>query len=269
MTVQVNGLPRSVRGNIKITGPAKTTRRVNTTTKLTGIAPGTYNVSAQPVVWDANTYRPTITRCLAPGRCSFLFHGRITVTARQSVTVRVTYAPAEPLTPPSYRTPVGSPQPSAEGPLSSKKSESGGWSVTISVPKGGPQTQAAGVVSFPIPLKKGEKVKITYRNAQQALEPKPPCLGSVNDPAAEPGNLCVYRGGAGFGSGENEDKNAKFVQVENFFGETINETGEANSGDLGVLLIFRTNEFASEGAPLTLAKEASLTAAGSWALTAK
>jgi hypothetical protein len=91
----------------------------------------------------------------------------------------------------------------------------------------------------------------------------------VNEPVAEPGNLCVYRGGAGFGSKENEDKNAKFVQFEDFFGETVTETGEGNSGALGILIIFRTNEFGVEGAHLTLAKEAELTAAGSWAVTAK
>jgi hypothetical protein len=52
-------------------------------------------------------------------------------------------------------------------------------------------------------------------------------------------------------------------------GETISETGQASSGDLGVLVVFGTNEFAAEGGHLTPAKEASLTASGSWALTAR
>jgi hypothetical protein len=118
-------------------------------------------------------------------------------------------------------------------------------------------------------LKKGETARFIYRTAAESTKPEAPCLGSVNEPVAEPGNLCVYRGGVGFGSRESEDKNAKFVQFEDFLGETIKETGEANSGDLGVLIIFRTNEFATEGARLALAKEATLTAAGSWAVTAR
>jgi hypothetical protein len=278
MTVQVGGLPRHVRGNVKLTGPGKKARRITTTTKLTGIAPGSYTVTAQPIVSGTSTYRPTVSLCSASGRCSSSSHGRITLKGGQHAIVRITYAarkqitsPGSPITPglPGSTPPGGTPPPAPEARLSSRKSESGGWSATISVPAGGPQTQADGVVSFPTPLARGEKVKFTYRNEREALEPKAPCLGSVNEPVAEPGNLCVYRGGAGSGSKENEDKNAKFVQFEDFFGETIKETGEANSGDLGVLIVFRTNEFATEGPHLTLAKEAQLTAAGSWAVTAK
>jgi hypothetical protein len=278
MTVEVGGLPRHVRGIVKLTGPGKKSRRITATTRLTGIAPGTYTVTARPVVSGASTYYPTIGLCSAFGRCSSGSHGRITLRGRQRAIVRVTYAIGKPVSspgspgspgPPGSPSTGGTRQSSPEGSLSSKKSEAGGWSATISVPVGGPQTQADGVVSFPTSLARGEKVKFTYRTEREALEPKPPCLGSVNEPVAEPGNLCVYRGGAGFGSTENEDKNAKFVQFEDFFGETITKTGEANSGDLGVLIIFRTDEFAIEGAHLALAKEAELTAAGSWAVTAK
>jgi hypothetical protein len=281
ITVLVGGLPRHLRGSVKLTGPGKKSRRITTTTKLTGITPGTYTVTAQAIVSGASTYHPTVSVCSASGRCSSPAHGRIALKAGQRASVRVTYAarkagttpgsPGSPGTPgtPGSPSPGGTPQSSLEGRLSSKKSESSGWSATISVPVGGPQTQADGVVSFPIPLAKGEKVKFTYRNEREALGPTAPCLGSVNEPVAEPGNLCVYRGGAGYGSKENEDANAKFVQFEDFFGETVNETGEGNSGDLGVLIIFRTNEFGKEGAHLTLAKEAHLTASGSWGVTAK
>jgi hypothetical protein len=278
MTVEIGGLPRHVHGNVKLTGPGKKSRRITTTTKLTGIGPGTYTVTAQAVVSGARTYHPTISLCSASSRCSTGSPGRIKLKGRQRAIVRVTYAirnpttsPGSPGSPgsPSSPSPGGTPQSSPEGRLAPKRSESGGWSATISVPSGGPQTQADGVVSFPTPLARGEKVKFTYRNEREAIEPKAPCLGSVNEPVAEPGNLCVYRGGAGFGSKENEDRNAKFVQFEDLFGETIKETGEANSGDLGVLIIFRTTEFGIEGAHLALAKEAELTAAGSWAVTAK
>ena len=260
------------RGKVRLTGPGKKSRPITTTTKLTGISPGTYTVNAQPVVSGASTYYATVSLCSSSSRCSTGSHGRINLKGRQRAIVRVTYAARKAATSPNSPgspSPAGTPQSSSEGRLAPKKSESGGWSATISVPSGGPQTQADGVVSFPTPLPRGEKVKFTYRNEREALEPKAPCLGSVNEPVAEPGNLCVYRGGAGFGSKENEDRNTKFVQFEDFFGETIRETGEANSGDLGVLIIFRTNEFGVEGAHLTLAKEAELTAAGSWAVTAK
>jgi hypothetical protein len=278
MTVEVAGLPRHIRGNVKLTGPGKKSRVITATSKLMGVAPGTYTVTAQPVISGASTYHPTISLCSASSRCSTRSHVRITLKGRQRAIVRVTYAARKPITSPGSPgspgsagspSPAGTPQSSPEGRLFSKKSESGGWSATISVPIGGPQTQADGVVSFPIPLARGEKVKFTYRNEREAIEPKAPCLGSVNEPVAEPGNLCIYRGGAGFGSNENEDKNAKFVQFEDLFGETVKETGEANSGDLGVLIVFRTNEFALEGTHQPLAKEAKLTAAGSWAVTAK
>jgi hypothetical protein len=131
------------------------------------------------------------------------------------------------------------------------------------------------VVSFPIPLKLNEVVKLNYRNETESLGAIAPCLGSTTEPTVEAGNLCTYRGGAGLGSKETGigtiDKNAKFVRFQDFFGEVITETGgPGNSGDLGVDIVFRTNEYKEE-APLvtSLAKESNLTAQGSWAVTAK
>jgi hypothetical protein len=162
------------------------------------------------------------------------------------------------------------------GTLASKAQESGGWTATISVPKGGRQAQVQGVISFPIPLKKEENVKLNYRTEAESLGAIAPCDGSVNEPTVEPGNLCTYRGGAGLGSKETGsgpiDTNAKFKRFEDFFGEVIEETGFAApaSGVLGVDMVFRTNEFKEEGTVITsLAKEASLNAKGSWAVTAK
>jgi hypothetical protein len=268
VTVEVNGLPRHVRGNVKLTARGKKSRRITATTTVRGIAPGTYTVSAQPVVWAASAYHPTITLCSASGRCSSPSHGLITVKAHQHVTVHVTYAVRKPVTPPSSPSPVGRPQPSPQGTLAPKGSGSGGWSVTISVPAGGPQTQADAVVSFPIPLGPGFKPKLVYRNETQALEPKSPCLGSPNEPVAEPGFLCVYRGG-NFGSKESEDANAKFLGFQDPLGQNITQANEGvNFGPVAVLIVFRTTEFNAAGEPLTLAKQARLTASGSWALTA-
>jgi hypothetical protein len=272
VTVVVNGLPRRVRASVKLTGPGKKSRRITTTTKLEGIAAGTYTVSARPVVWDASTYRPTITLCSASSRCSSPSHGLIIVKAHQRVTVRVAYAVLKPVTPPSSPSPGGSSQPSPEGKgtLASKRSESGIWSATISEAAGAPQTQADGVVSLPIPLAEEEKIIVTYRNEAQALQPTAPCLGSPDEPVAEPGNLCVYRG-SGFGSKEIEDKNAKFFDFQDAFGHGIasGTATEGVAGHTGILIVFRTNEFNAAGNPVTLAKEAHLTASGSWSLTAK
>jgi hypothetical protein len=156
--------------------------------------------------------------------------------------------------------------------LKSKGTETGGWSATMRAATGTEQAETQGVASFPIPLKVGEKVKLNYRTEEQSKTPAAPCLGSVNEPIAEPGNLCAYRGGAGSGSKETGegsiDRNAKFVKFEDFFGESFAETGFENSGDLGVDIVFRTTEY-NEGEPVTLKAEAILNAKGSWAVTAK
>jgi hypothetical protein len=156
--------------------------------------------------------------------------------------------------------------------LKPKGVETGGWSATISALKGALQVQADAVVAFPIPLAKGETVKFTYRTATEAAAPKAPCFGSVNEPVAEGtllagGNLCVYRGGVGLGSKESEDENAKEVQFEDFLGEPVTATGEANSGDLGVNVVFRTTTFTTP-VHSTLPANAYLVAKGSWALKA-
>jgi hypothetical protein len=156
--------------------------------------------------------------------------------------------------------------------LKSKATETGGWSATMRAASGTEQAETQGVVSFPIPLKVNEQVKLNYRDEAQSASPAAPCLGSATEPIAEAGNLCVYRGGAGSGSKEKGggtiDKNAKFVKFEDFLGESFAETGLANSGDLGVDVVFRTTEY-NEEEPLTLKTEAGLNAKGSWAVTAK
>ena len=136
--------------------------------------------------------------------------------------------------------------------------------------------QTDGVVSFPIPLQTNEKIKLNYRNEVQSETPESPCLGTPTEPIAEAGNLCVYRGGAGLGSKESGpgtvDQNAHFAMFEDSFGDAYangSETsGGANSGDEGILIVFRTNEYTPE-TPKTIKTEAHLTAQGSWAVTAK
>jgi Collagen triple helix repeat (20 copies) len=159
--------------------------------------------------------------------------------------------------------------------LVSKGTETGAWSATIHAPAGTEQVQTQAAASFPIKLKTNEAVTLTYRNEEQSLAPAPPCLGSAQEPLAEPGNFCTYRGGNTAGIKEkgvevgNIDKNAKFFAFNGANGEHITKTGLANEGDESVLLVFRTNEFSEETPIDKIALESNLNAQGSWAVTAK
>jgi hypothetical protein len=157
--------------------------------------------------------------------------------------------------------------------LKSKATETGGWSATIHAPAGTVQEQTQAAISYPIPLKAKTAVKLTYRNEMEALLVMAPCLGSVDEPTAEAGNLCVYRGGMDVGAKEkgvevgNVDENAAFSHFASAAGETLTTTGLANAGDESIAVDFRTTEF-SNTTPLKLVKESNLNAKGSWALTA-
>jgi hypothetical protein len=161
--------------------------------------------------------------------------------------------------------------------LKPKFAETGGWSAHISVPLGGPQAESDGVVSFnpKYPLEPST-LKLNYRNEAEALAPKLPCVGSVNEPQAERGNLCVYRG-VTFGK-EAQDKDIREPNAagntEGFrtaFGEAIASGGECNkeSGNCqsAVMVVFRTNQFA-EPATTTVTEFAYLDTRGTWAVTA-
>jgi hypothetical protein len=169
----------------------------------------------------------------------------------------------------------------AFGELASGASETGGWAVTITGVTGDPQVQADGVISFPIPVHKApelEGLPITYRNGTESGTPKTPCLGSPNEPVAEKGHLCVYRGVGGIGSEETQDKGvggkatptAPTVPFfEDFTGTKLTEINEGH-GRLGVDIVFRTNQFeATSPALATLTETAYMVAKGSWAVTEK
>jgi hypothetical protein len=85
----------------------------------------------------------------------------------------------------------------------------------------------------------------------------------VVEPVAEPGNLCVYRGG-NFGSLEREDKNAAFSQFRTPLG-----VGAGEPSRLGQEVLFRSSEFNEEAPVEALAPASapvSLTAEGSWSM---
>jgi hypothetical protein len=162
--------------------------------------------------------------------------------------------------------------------LKPKVAETGTWTAAIAVPAGGPQEQANGVVSFnpKYPLEPST-LKLKYRNEAEALAPQPPCIGSVNEPQAEKGNLCVYRGQTR--AKETADKEIIEPKDEPIpagafaapFGEFIANGGECNKEtgqcQTGVVVVFRTKGFLETGGG-TVSGFAYLNAWGSWAVTA-
>jgi hypothetical protein len=130
------------------------------------------------------------------------------------------------------------------------------------------------VVSYPIKLceepSTGNEPQLflKYVNETNAEAPGsvPGCVGSVNEPIAEPENLCVYRGG-NFGSLEKFDKNAGFSEFHEPNGLGLGEVGA-----LGQLIVFRSTEFNQE-APIEKLSAANspvrLTAEGSWSMRVK
>jgi len=131
--------------------------------------------------------------------------------------------------------------------------------------KGGPQLQAMGVVSYPIPL--AEHVTAVYRNEEQSATPESPCNGSVNAPSAEEGFLCVYTGG-NFGSEEKQWKNAQFFTFEDPFGNFTSPIVTDKGGLLGELIVFRTKEFNEEEPIENIKSQSYLSTGGSWAVRA-
>jgi hypothetical protein len=161
--------------------------------------------------------------------------------------------------------------------LNAKVTEQGTWSAHISVPTGGPQAEADGVVSFnpKYPIEPST-LKLKYKNETESQVPALPCIGSVNEPVAQKGNLCVYRG---LQKGkEAEDTNITepaaiplpWGTFATPLGEFIANGGECNKENgqcqNGVVVIFRTAQFGEPRVKVTA--ESYLDAKGSWAVTA-
>ena len=130
--------------------------------------------------------------------------------------------------------------------------------------------QANVPITYQVPLCKetstgnNPQLRLNYVNEKNAEIPGsvPGCVGTVNEPIAEPGFLCVYRGG-NFGSLEEKDKNAGFAgfHAPNGVPNLINRMGQ--------VVVWRSNEF-NEEAPIEALSPAStpvnLTAEGSWSM---
>jgi hypothetical protein len=93
--------------------------------------------------------------------------------------------------------PEGSPW-TAGGTLPSEKTETGAW--TSGEILGTTSINVLTAISFPIPLEKGlDATHVHYVTATEVEEKSGPsfdhCPGSVANPQAEPGQLCVFQGG--------------------------------------------------------------------------
>jgi hypothetical protein len=90
----------------------------------------------------------------------------------------------------------------------------------------------------------------------------------VNEPKPEPGFVCFYRG-ANFGFKESEDSNAAFFNFASPEGLEQSTPTAKNGARIGELILFRTGEFEAETPIAEILKPAFMSAAGSWAVTAK
>jgi hypothetical protein len=155
--------------------------------------------------------------------------------------------------------------------LNSRESETGTWAASIYVSAGGPQAQADAAISYPCRLKALEFPKVEYLNEEKVLTPglRPNCPGNTNNPEALPGFLCIFQGTLTVeGSAATEWQNAGFFDVQ----DPAGNSDAGSKGVVGEMVVFRTTEY--EESPLTppghtIANNANLNAAGSWAVTAK
>ncbi len=148
--------------------------------------------------------------------------------------------------------------------------ETGTWATWLYAAAKTHQQQVEGVVSYSIPIAPGEEVTAVYLNQRASGEPEAPCGGSVNEPRAEEGFLCVYTGEQ-FGMLEKEWENTEFFGFQSPNGETTSGR-EHKGGVLGEMIIFRTKEFKEEATHANereILKAASMNAAGSWAVTGR
>jgi hypothetical protein len=130
---------------------------------------------------------------------------------------------------------------------------------------------------LPIPLseKQGLNVKVRYLNEREVEEvtKRLECPGNTQQPEAAEGWLCIFQGDTALtGSLESEWSNAGFKRVTDLAGNAALSTTNFSRG---ALVVYRTNEFKEEVgkctsvAVCTIAKAATLNAAGSFAVTAK
>jgi len=169
--------------------------------------------------------------------------------------------------------PTGPGSPEFPTELQSKGTETGTWAAKIQAATGWRQTEAEGVISYPVKLKLLEKPTVVYKNEVQSKEVKAPCEGSPERPMANEGTLCIYTGG-NFGAKESEFKDAGFTGVISPAGEVcetapLGTTCKAIS-ESGALVLFRTTGFENvEGGGPPLTEEAYLNVIGSWAVHSK
>jgi hypothetical protein len=162
--------------------------------------------------------------------------------------------------------------------LNAKFSESGTWQANVSLPTGSPQHEEDVPITFNprYPLEP-HTLKIKYLNEAEALAAKvEPCLGSTNEPTANAGNLCVYRGATkpAEAAGDKGILEPKEIPAPaNTFvtpgGEFLAQGAECNKENgqcqTGVSVVFRTKGFTEAVGNTT--EPTYLNARGSWTVT--
>jgi len=132
---------------------------------------------------------------------------------------------------------------------------------------GGPGQQAAAVISYPIPLQEGTVLKLNYVPQSLSANPGavPGCPGTVAEPTAESGNLCVYRGG-NEGSDESQDLNAAGGTTAS---KTVFQSQKGVNNETGLdgeMLLFRNTKFNSASPNTATTEAVRFAAEGSWAV---
>ena len=150
------------------------------------------------------------------------------------------------------------------GTLPSGSSEKGAWSTSIHVPAGGGAEEAAGAISFQIPLATDpkafyftEKEVEEGEHAEENGEPafgSSGCKGTAESPEAPKGTLCIFTGGGSLEQYEWE--NVAFGGLEDPHGSGTSNGGLA--GPTGELVLFHSTKSPSN-----------MFAEGSWAVTAE
>lgn len=153
--------------------------------------------------------------------------------------------------------------------LPPEKTETGAWSVSAA--GGANESEPMSSISFTIPLAKPlsatavhfvegtEEIIVTYNVTMHTIEgeikPATSCPGTVAEPAALPGDLCVYEG--------QEDG------VRKFDGFPEGAIGPASGA--GNLALLETHGASTAGALILMIREEeqSVFAAGTWAVTAE
>ena len=138
----------------------------------------------------------------------------------------------------------------AGGTLPGGKTETGSWTVSVS----GEGTARMAAISFPIRLAKALGPKEVHFIGNAATK-HTACPGTVAEPEAEPGNLCVYETGMEGTKRNSEGSVAYIFPSSGFLNLRVSKEETTGAGTAGAVLFFEGEGSVASGW-------------GSWAVTA-